>query len=460
MANTVSSPNMSMPVPVPSVDPGPDWANNYNSCLSILDQHNHSPGQGVQITPAGININSDLPFNANNAISLRSTRYNAQGSPLAGASDLGCVYVSGVDLYFNDISGNQIRLTQGGSIVGTAGSISGLPSGTASAAYSGGTFIWQSATATAAAMDNGAVTIRDTGASAKGTTIQAFHTLAANYTLALPSGLPAATSLLQCDSSGNLGYPSPTIFVNQHSDNGDLEIAASTTLGIVAPGYPSWGIASNDSYIQSIGAAGIEFGNRTNGLLGAWLGAGGLQIGAGSNAPTLKINSGNLILRNTGGDLVLNTQNGIVTPNINNAFLSGNYGVPGPGTSTNTLAVGKAGGSSALPIVVSPIPATNGLMIVRGKIPASGTTPDSGEGFTYTHSNTSGTYALTFNPAFADAPSVVASMGTGILGNTGVTTSGISTSGVTFTTFSNFSAQTAGDEGFCFIAIGQRASAV
>ena len=177
MSNIILSPNMSLPVPIVSVDPGPDWANNYNSCLSVLDQHNHSPGSGVLINQSGIGLSStsgsldSLSFNNTNAYNLRSVRFSPQGAPLSLVTDIGCIYEAGVDLYYNDGAGNQIRLTAGGSIVGTAGSISGLPSGTASASYAAGTFTWQSATLTAAAMDNGPVTIRQQVASANGVTL-------------------------------------------------------------------------------------------------------------------------------------------------------------------------------------------------------------------------------------------------------------------------------------------------
>ena len=51
MANVTLSPNMNLPVPVVGQDPGPDWANNINSSLGILDQHDHTPGKGIQIVP-------------------------------------------------------------------------------------------------------------------------------------------------------------------------------------------------------------------------------------------------------------------------------------------------------------------------------------------------------------------------------------------------------------------------
>lgn len=204
MANETISPNMNLPIPGVGLTTGPQYALDLDSCLSIIDQHNHTAGNGVQINPAGLNINSDLPFGGNNATLLRSVRFQSQVSPIALATDLGCLSVSGVDLYYRDGSGNSIRLTQSGSIVGTAGSITGLPSGTASASFSAGTFVWQSATNTAATMDMGSVIIRNLTASAHGVTLSVPSALGADYNLVLPS-IPGVTSVMTLDNSGNMG---------------------------------------------------------------------------------------------------------------------------------------------------------------------------------------------------------------------------------------------------------------
>lgn len=210
MANTTISPNMNLPVPVPSVDPGPDWATNIVACLGAtgggIDSHNHSSGQGVQINPNGININADLPFNNNNGTQYRSVRFTAQGSPLSTASDVGCLYESGVDLYYNDGSGNQVRITQSGSVTGATGTITGLPSGTASASFSGGTFTFQSATNTPATMSFGSVLIGQETSTPKFVTIEASGSQSANYSVTLPISLPSAASNLAIDTSGNLSY--------------------------------------------------------------------------------------------------------------------------------------------------------------------------------------------------------------------------------------------------------------
>ncbi len=206
MADTVISPNMNLPVPVVGTDSGPDWANNLNACLGLIDSHTHNVGYGVPVTPNGLSISTDLPFGSNNATALRSTRFTPQGSVLSSASsDLGCLYVSGVDLYFNDVSGNQVRVTQNGGVAGSPGSISNLVS-PASASYSSGaaTFIWQSAANTSAIMDAGSVIIRNATASSNGVTVAAPAALGSNYSLVLPL-LPASTKIVTLDASGNFG---------------------------------------------------------------------------------------------------------------------------------------------------------------------------------------------------------------------------------------------------------------
>lgn len=226
MADTIPSANMSMPVPVVGVDPGPQYASDLNSCLTIIDAHDHSAGSGVPITPNGLNINSDLPFGSNNATSLRSTRFTAQLSPLALAADLGCLYVSGVDLYYNDENGNQIRITATGAVAGTPGSISGL-SAPASASYNSGTgtFIFQSGANIPGNLDGASLIIREQALGANGITLSSPSALAGNYNIQLPPTLPVSQKFVTLDASGNLRAPWAV-------DGSTLEIASGTTLQV------------------------------------------------------------------------------------------------------------------------------------------------------------------------------------------------------------------------------------
>lgn len=204
MANTVSSPNMNLPVPVVGQEPGPQYATDINSCMSVIDAHNHSAGNGVPINPNGMNINIDLPMNSNNLTTARSVRFAPQGAPIAGVADLGCIYESGVDLWYNDGSGNQVRITASGGLAGTPGSIANLTP-PASATYVAGdeTFVWQSAANTAANLDAGSLILRNITSGSFGLTLSP-PTLGSNYTIVLPT-LPGSTALLDIDSAGNMG---------------------------------------------------------------------------------------------------------------------------------------------------------------------------------------------------------------------------------------------------------------
>lgn len=244
MSNVIITPNMNLPNPVPSVDPGPDYANNLSNSLSIVDVHTHIPGQGIQIPPDGLDINSDLTFQNNNATDLRSTRFQAQPSALAGAADLGSLYVVGVDLFYNDKSGNQIRITSGGSVNAGSGSISGLPSGTASASFGGGTFVFQSATSTSANIDVGSVILRNNTINSKGLTLQPPSAMAANYSVTLPA-IPGGTSFLSIDTSGNISGSIATAGGITGSNiaattiTGSNIASATITQGNMAPGSDS-----------------------------------------------------------------------------------------------------------------------------------------------------------------------------------------------------------------------------
>lgn len=206
MSSTIS-PNMGLTIPTVSQEPGPTYAIDVNSSLSLIDSHNHTPGQGVQIPSSGININADLSFVNNNAINLRSTRYSSQGAVLATPSDVGCVYLVGVDLYCNDGNGNNIRITQSGGLAGTNGSIANLTA-PASASYVSinSTFVWQSAANVAATLDMRNAILRNATASSKGLTLSPPSAMVADSTITFPN-IPGAQSFLTMDSSGNIAAP-------------------------------------------------------------------------------------------------------------------------------------------------------------------------------------------------------------------------------------------------------------
>lgn len=225
-----NSPNMGLVIPGVGLTSGPQYASDLNASLSIIDQHNHTPGNGVQITPTGLNINADLTFNSNDAIAVRTVRFTPQSSLIPGSSpDLGCIYESGVDLYYNDGNGNQVRLTSGGSVAGTTGSISGLVA-PASASYVVDTFVWQSDANKPANMDAASYIFRNFVANSKGLTVQPPNAMGADYSITLPS-LPASQKIMTLDNSGIMSAPYTV-------DNSTITIAANVI------GVPNLGIGT------------------------------------------------------------------------------------------------------------------------------------------------------------------------------------------------------------------------
>jgi hypothetical protein len=208
MANNFLTPAMSLLVPVVGQELGPNWANDLNASLVIIDTHNHVPGSGSQVPPAGLNINSDLTFQANNATNLLTARFSPELVAIpAVLPNVGCIYVAGVDLYYNDLSGNQIQITKSGAVTGAAGTITGLPSGTASASFiaASGTFQFQQSTGVAANIDGGTLIVRYPGSyptpAGNAILIEAPASLSTQYSLTLPA-LPSVTSVMVLTPAG------------------------------------------------------------------------------------------------------------------------------------------------------------------------------------------------------------------------------------------------------------------
>lgn len=253
MADVDISPNMNLPVPQVNREIGPDWATDYNACMQRIDQHDHASSNGVPISQDGINLTpsaltfDSLDFGGSNAFDLRTVKFLPQTSTPALPTDVGCLTEVGVDLYYIDGAGNPIRLTQGGSIVGTAGSITGLPSGTASASYAGGTFTWESATNTAANMDAGSYVYRNASAGSFGLTLNPPNAMTSDFDVFLPE-IPSSKSIMTLDASGNMAGDYTT-------DNVTVGINGSDEFYV-----PSAGISALQLNDSSIGDSPVNIG--------------------------------------------------------------------------------------------------------------------------------------------------------------------------------------------------------
>ena len=124
-------------IPEIGVDSAPTWAQALNDSLgsSGIDGHDHTTNKGSRITPAAINVNADFPLNSNDLTEVRTVSMDATSG--TGTGDVRAVYadLSG-NLKYRNSSGVEIGITSGSSIVGAAGTITGMTDSTPNAAAS------------------------------------------------------------------------------------------------------------------------------------------------------------------------------------------------------------------------------------------------------------------------------------------------------------------------------------
>ena len=225
MANTILLPFMLLEIPIVGVEVGPAWAAEINQAFTRVDEHDHTTGKGALIPTAALNIDADLSFSGNDAISLRSTRYVNNGSVLATGSDLSCISVVSGNLYFNNASGVPVQITSGAGLnfasLGTIGGDYGQPLVQAAATYSDTlkTFTWSQAPSTPAKMYMGDIILQAPINGAQTVTIKADPTVS-SYDLTLPLALPASKKILTMDGAGQT-------YADYDTDNVTLEVSSS-----------------------------------------------------------------------------------------------------------------------------------------------------------------------------------------------------------------------------------------
>lgn len=114
------TPNMDLALPTVSTTIGPDWASELNAALDVVDSHDHSSGKGVQITPAGMNINTALDFQNNPAQNMTYVGVQQLASTISTPNTF--TSVNG-NAYFTNGSGVPVQITAGGALIPTAASV-------------------------------------------------------------------------------------------------------------------------------------------------------------------------------------------------------------------------------------------------------------------------------------------------------------------------------------------------
>ena len=281
------SPNMSLPVPVVGNEIGPNYAFDINCALALVDSHDHSPGKGVQITPAGLNINSNLSFQSNYATNMGAIVFSA----ISPITTLQALYVApGVespadqDLWFNDGNGNAVQLTSNGAVNATIASIPGE-------SYAAGTFYWKQGalSTTPANFDIGSITIRPTvSATAFGVTVSPPAGISSAYNVALPNLPVSATSLLTMDTGGNT-YATTVPDGSTIAITGGVLKVPNGGIGstqIAAGGVQTSNLAANAVTYAKIDPALLEWNNQT------FTSSGSFTVPAGVNRVYVEMSGG------------------------------------------------------------------------------------------------------------------------------------------------------------------------
>jgi len=417
---------MLLPVPEVGTTSGPQYSQDINDSLSIIDQHDHSTGSGVPITPSGLDISSDLTMQDNNLTNIRTTRFQAQPSTLAGASDVNCLYVSGVDLYYNDGS-NIIRITTGGSVNAGAGSIGGLPSGTASVNYSGGVYTFESSTGIGGDISVRNILLSNNSSGSHDLTLSPPNAMGADYTLVMPS-LPVSQKIMTLDASGNITAPYVT-------DNSTIEVSANT-IQVKAQGITGTQITNSLTLGGSLSVATTLSVTGDTTVSGTLRVTGDIRLTA----------SGSTIINSLSCTTI---SSGAITA-TGDISVGGNsiFGGIIQGTIRSTGRVTIGGNTSRLAPNSLTTPASGTYFsYIRGSVNGAGTTT-AGEGFT-SSSGSTGVYTITWSVTQAAAPVVVATLTTGA-GMIAVTAT--STTTCTIRTYDTSGVATSKD--FSFIAIG------
>lgn len=194
---------MNLIEPTVGLEAGPQYALDINSSLTLIDQHDHSTGKGVQITPAGMDINAALSMNNNPLLGLSYESFNALAAATAVVQAVSVAPASSInELWYTDSNGKSTQITANGVVNAMAAAIPGE-------SYDSGTFIWtqtQSSLPTRPAnFDIGSITIRpNTNGTTNGVVLGPPAGISSQYNVQLPLIPAVSTGIMTMDTSGNM----------------------------------------------------------------------------------------------------------------------------------------------------------------------------------------------------------------------------------------------------------------
>lgn len=212
-------PQMSIVIPTRGAAGSGHWADVLDANLALIDSHDHAPGKGTRVTPAGINIDRDLTFNSSwAATALNRVTFASVAPPAVNKS---CFVGDGTggttanELYWTNALGTNVKITAGNAlnVAGFAGAIGGdYTSVSAQLNYndSGKKYTFAQGAADSlgwARLYCGGLRLAEFGTTETLYVEQvAPAALASSYAMTWPTALPASAQAVQIDNAGLFSF--------------------------------------------------------------------------------------------------------------------------------------------------------------------------------------------------------------------------------------------------------------
>lgn len=194
--------DLGIDLPTPGGDTG-TWGTDLNTELQkVIDAV-----EGGTLVSVGLTVDDSIPMAGYSITDAGAYYFRNKSSAHTTAS---CIYLRDGDLYCNDSSGNEIRITASGSInasgvAGIGGDYGGANPAAATYNDANSKFVFVSDPNVPASVEHGSIRLQRTGeTSPNAITIQGPVSLGSAYTITLFSALPASTSILTISSAGQV----------------------------------------------------------------------------------------------------------------------------------------------------------------------------------------------------------------------------------------------------------------
>ena len=241
--------SLGITLPTVSTTVGPDYAEDINEALeSIIDVLE------AKVTPAGISISSDLNFKPSStnyaATNVERVNFQNKSAAIGAVTYPYATYVVDGDLYFNDGTGHQIRMTTGGTVnVSTTGGITGSGYGSSGVEvnWSSGdsAYLFKTASAANSYAHLWCNNVRLSDLSDHYIALDA-PSLSSTYTVTLPSAVPASSNSVVMATAAN-----PTVW----SYVTDVTLTSLTTTGAALVGT-TFNVGGNTTLTGTLDVAG------------------------------------------------------------------------------------------------------------------------------------------------------------------------------------------------------------